>query len=162
MNIEFGCGDNPRNGYVGCDIRNLTNVKYVCNAWEITDFIEDNMVDRIYSRHFFEHLTFDQGRKTIDSWSKILKPNGECELILPDMDFHARQWLKFQDNKEQMEHAHASIWGWQRDSTSDWDIHKSGYNFNTLKKLLTEYGFHTITRLHELGAWHLHVTSISS
>lgn len=157
MNIEFGSGGNLRDGFVGCDIRKLDGVEFVCNAWDICDFVEPNSVDKVYSRHFFEHLTFYQGKQTLDAWRKILKIDGSCEIILPNMDFHVKQWLESLEDEVSFNHAHAGFWGWQRENGSIWDIHKSGYNFKTLNKLLIEHGFTNIEQLHKLGIHHLHV-----
>ena len=63
MNLEFGCGENPtKEGFKTCDIRNLPGVDYACPAWKITEHVAPNTVDEIWSRHFFEHLTFAQGK----------------------------------------------------------------------------------------------------
>ena len=60
MNLEFGCGDTPRKPkYFGVDVRDLPNVKYICNAWEIDQHVEENSIENIYSRHFMEHLTYN-------------------------------------------------------------------------------------------------------
>lgn len=157
MNIEFGCGPNVTEGYVGCDIQPYKNVDYVCNAWEITEFVGPKTVDKIYSRHFLEHLTFERGRQTIEAWSTILKSTGTCEIILPNMDVHAQQWLDGQHSPAVLAHASAGFWGWQRSGGAEWDLHKSGYNFNTLAKLLTTYNFHSIEEQHTLPNFHLHV-----
>ena len=145
MKIEFGGGENPkRPDWKQCDVRKLPNIDYVCDAWRINEFIERNKVDEIYSRHFFEHLTFEQGQYTLIAWRDILKPNGRLEIIVPDMDFHIKQWTTGSD----MDHAKAGFWGWQRGNFLDiWDIHKSGYNFKTLKELLEKYMFTDVERL---------------
>ena len=74
MKLEFGCGETPRKpDFLGVDVRSFPNIKYVCNAWEIDQHVEENTVDEIFSRHFFEHLTFQQADLTLASWYKILK-----------------------------------------------------------------------------------------
>lgn len=154
MNIEFGCGEVPtKTGYKTCDIRNLPGIDFVCPAWEIDNLIKANSVDNIFSRHFFEHLTFIQGRKTLKAWHKILKPDAICEMILPNIDFHIQQWISGKD----IEHAKAGLWGWQREGETElWDIHKSGYNFNTLQDILVEENFIKIECIKNKGK-HLHV-----
>ncbi|HHT49394.1 MAG TPA: methyltransferase domain-containing protein [Firmicutes bacterium] len=91
--LEFGCGEKLREGYIGVDIRPLPNVKYVCNAWEIVDYVQPESVDAIYSRHFLEHLTYAQLEMTLYSWRRILKPNGTLHIIVPDINYHMRQIL---------------------------------------------------------------------
>ena len=154
MNIEFGCGENPsKEGFKTCDIRSLPKIDYVCPAWDIDTLVEHNSIDSIFSRHFFEHLTFIQGRKTLRSWQNIMKPGATCEMLLPNIDFHIQQWLSGQD----IEHAQAGFWGWQREGDTEvWDIHKSGYNFNTLQNILVQEKFVNIERIKNKGI-HLHV-----
>jgi len=159
MNIEFGCGENPtRQGYKTCDIRNLPLIDFVCPAWDIDILVSHNTVDNIFSRHFFEHLTFMHGRKTLNAWSNIMKPGATCEMILPNIDFHIQQWI----SGKNIEHAQAGLWGWQRDSDTEvWDIHKSGYNFTTLEKVLVEEQFTNIECIKNKGK-HLHVKFLKS
>jgi predicted SAM-dependent methyltransferase len=153
--LEFGCGETPRKkDFFGVDVRPGPTVKYLCNAWEIDQHVSPNSVDAIFSRHFFEHLTFAQGRKTLEVWHKILKPGGEMEMILPDMDFHVKQWLN--PNRESvtnkngmtdLDWALSGFWGQQRDGLTEvWDVHKSGYDFDLLKKTLCSAGYTGIVR----------------
>lgn len=154
MKIEFGCGENPtKPGFKTCDIRDLPGVDFVCPAGEIHLHVEKNSVEEIWSRHFFEHLTFIQGEHLLKVWYDILKPDGKVEMMLPNMDYHIHQWITNSD----MNHAKAGFWGWQREGdTKLWDVHKSGYNFNTLSSVLSKYNFRNIEKLSSEGK-HLHV-----
>lgn len=154
MKIEFGCGaKSTKPGFKTCDIRNLPGVDFVCPAWKIESYVERNSVEEIYSRHFFEHLTFVQGSLLLDIWFGILKPGGKCEMLLPNMSFHIQQWV----NKKDMEHAKAGFWGWQRGSFEDtWDVHKSGYDKQTLTELLKYKEFVNIKSLEPDTSKHLH------
>lgn len=154
LKIEFGCGENPtKEGFKTCDIRDLPGVDYVCAAWDIDQYIDKNSVDEIYSRHFFEHLTFAQGENVLEVWYKILKPGGRMEMMLPNMDFHIHQWM----TKTNLQHAKEGFWGIQRGDFDDlWDVHKSGYNFATLSELLTSFKFTAIKSLKNKGK-HLHI-----
>ena len=147
--IEFGGGQEPRKpDYKQCDIRDLPGIDYVCSAWKINNIIEHGTVDKVFSRHFLEHLTFAQSKLMIQAWYDILKPNGVCEIIVPDMLFHIKQWLhpkrKRKINKTKIvtreEQALAGFFGHQRGELTDtWDIHKSGYDFNLISDLMGSY-----------------------
>lgn len=156
MKIEFGCGETPhKKDFMSCDIRDLPNVDFVCPAWEIDKKVKENSVEEIFSRHFFEHLTFDQGELVLEKWYKILKPNGIMEMILPNIDYHINQWIKNRNDKE-FNHAKAGVWGWQREGLTEiWDIHKSGYNFKSLEKTLLKKNFLDIKNLSK--DMHLHI-----
>jgi len=159
MKIEFGCGDKPmREGFKTCDIRDLPGVDFACPAWEIDEHVEDNSVDEIFSRHFFEHLNFIEGEIVLRKWHKILRKNGVCEMILPNMTFHVNQWIKLRNDPRQFRHAKVGFWGWQRGSTHDhWDAHKSGYDFESLSELLKNKGYRNIESLQPVTSCHLHV-----
>lgn len=148
MKIEFGCGETPsKKDFRTCDVRNLPGVDFVCPAWQIDKFVGEESVDEIFSRHFFEHLTFAQGRMVLRTWHKILKPGGKMHMILPNMTFHIEQWIRRKNNKE-LRWAEAGFWGWQREGDTEmWDVHKSGYDFETLHQVLTKQKFIKIRNL---------------
>jgi len=156
VNIEFGCGDKPRQGFLGCDIRPLPGVTYVCNAWEIADHVNRNSVSHIYSRHFFEHLTFEQADNTLRACHEIMQPGAILEIIVPDMAFHIGQWMNL-DRASRMnpnglsdeEWSIRGFWGHQRtdEHGSVWDTHKSGYDFPLLSKKLKQHGFRNVRRV---------------
>jgi predicted SAM-dependent methyltransferase len=158
MKIEFGCGETPtKRDFKTCDIRNVPGVDYVCPAWDIDALVEDNTVDEIFSRHFFEHLTFKQGEVILEKWYKILKPGGICEMMLPNMAVHIEQWINRRNNQE-IKHAMAGFWGWQRGAFDDtWDVHKSGYDKELLTALVSKKGFIDIESLAPPMDKHLHL-----
>ena len=161
MKIEFGCGKDVKEGFVGSDIRALDNVKYVCECWNIHKYVENNSVDEIFSRHMFEHLTFKQGRNALVSWKKVLKVGGSVRIIVPNLKYHIDEYLRFYTKRNTRKlvpsftHAIASIYGWQRENessdrfTSDenlWDVHKSGYDEISIKELSEECGYSNFKR----------------
>lgn len=155
MKIEFGAGETPTKiDFKTCDVRNLPTVDFVCPAWEIDNLVSQNSVDEIFSRHFFEHLTFRQGELVLKKWYKVLKPSGSMEIILPNMSFHVEQW----NNNKNLKHARAGLWGWQRGELDDtWDTHKSGYNLQQLSELLERFNFCNIHSQRPLTDPHLHI-----
>tara|TARA_B100000989_G_C19500874_1_gene454220 strand:+ start:656 stop:1270 length:615 start_codon:yes stop_codon:yes gene_type:complete len=165
--LEFGCGPRVKKDFKGVDIRYFKGVYFLCNSYDINNYVLRNSVEQIYSRHFLEHLTYKQGLKTLTSWLEILKQGGSLEVELPDLDYHLDQFRKdwdspaeFNNKFTNLEHALAGIYGWQREGeTKVWDVHKSGYNFETLKKILLELGFTKIERV-QSKKWNLHITAL--
>lgn len=143
--LEFGGGEHPRRPHFDqVDCRPLPGVRHCCQAWEISQHVSAATVDEIFSRHFFEHLTFRQGRDTLAAWHEILRPGARVEMWIPDMAFHVRQWSEGKDRSW----ARAGFWGWQRqDGNGDWDLHKSGYDFEDLQQLVIQQGFVRCRRL---------------
>lgn len=163
MNIEFGCGNNPtREGYLTCDIRNIEGVDFVCPAWKIDEHVKPNTVDAIWSRHFFEHLTFSQGKVVLDKWFSILKPGGTMSMMLPNLDYHLHQLNSWNaiDQKEK-DNCMAGFWGYQRGEFEDtWDVHKSGYNKDMLFTLLQEHGYVNLVSKRKPKHKHLEINCI--
>jgi predicted SAM-dependent methyltransferase len=148
IKVEVGSGESPTKGYIHCDIRDLPQVDYVCNAWDLP--FKENTLDEIHTRYLLEHLTRDEGGRAIKEWYSKLKNGGYVDIVVPDLNATAK--LLFQPGKSKQvihdvsnaEHAIASFYGWQ---THDKDHHKWGYNLATLSALLRNVGFVHIERL---------------
>ena len=159
IGLEFGCGETPaKPEYLGVDIRDFPNVKYICNAWEIAEHVGAESINDIYSKHFLEHLTFYDVDRTLKSWHSILKPGASLHIIVPDIMYHINQFLdpkrtrrmRIKKGKWTVEDmATFGFWGFQRQTElgETWDIHKSGYDFPLLERKLIEHGFARIERL---------------
>ncbi len=156
-NIYMGCGPDIKDGFIHVDIRDLKNVDIVCNAWELSKHLAD--VNHIYSRHMLEHLTNSEANRTLQDWFKSLKVGGSIEVIVPNMDFHAQQWLQAEWSEDTINerysdatYSFAGFWGWQEEcdplkedyNNSYWSVHKSGYNKKRMKFLLEKIGYENI------------------
>lgn len=164
--IEIGCGNNPRNGFVRCDIKALPHVDYICAADQLP--FEDNSVSEVYSRHLIEHLSLPQFLKTLAEWNRVLKTNGEVYIICPNLLWHLQQIINgthssFYKKNSGENHRYwgfGSLFGWQQD---EYDTHKFGYYFKLLRDILAEFGFNCIEDLTNTGKgfenkpWHLEV-----
>ncbi|WP_432633403.1 hypothetical protein [Brachyspira sp.] len=95
--IYMGCGDDYKEGYIGCDIRKTKTAKIICKAWELSKYCEN--VGEIYSRHIVEHLTYTEFNETLKYWHKALKSgynkllmyfylnrNGFCDIDINTVD----------------------------------------------------------------------------
>jgi len=54
---------------------------------------KDNTFDAIYCNHVFEHLTPEDGTKLANELYRILKPNGICRIVVPDLESMAREYI---------------------------------------------------------------------
>ncbi len=149
MKLEFGGGEKPRKEeYIQVDIRKIRENDIVCNAWEIEKQVKAKSVTSIYSRHFFEHLTHDQAKRTLTAWYNICKDGAEITMLVPNMNLHLWQWNNWDKlNEKEKEHCRVGFWGWQREGDeSAWDLHKSGYDFPKLKELVEQHKFKNIVK----------------
>lgn len=165
MKLNFGSGKTKKDGYKNCDIRQLKEVDFVCNAWDITQHIGEKEVDECFARHLLEHLTPDKAQQTLRAWKAILKIGGKIDIEVPDIAYHAMQLITAPNEQSPIgkdatnyEHAIAGFYGWQTDvkDGQDWDIHKWGYTEKTLINLLSELGFNNIKRI-KSDPWNLRI-----
>lgn len=98
MNLDIGCGKNPKEGFDGIDAIDFGQ-KYVLDvaAKDKKGFIawpfEDNSVDKVHCSHFVEHLKPDERIHFANELYRILKPcvrdtqgkpiEGFAEIIVP-------------------------------------------------------------------------------
>lgn len=168
LRLNVGCGDTRIPGFVGIDVRPSRGADYVLPAWDDSPF-QPGSVAEIYSRHMLEHLNPGDARRTLTTWRRLLAPGGLLRLIVPDLEFHARQLLGQQvswtrDPAENLAHALAGFYGWRdaRRGGDAEDAHRWGYTWPTLLALLAEIGFVEIRRATsgtDTEPWHLHVTA---
>ena len=84
LKLNIGCGRNHLEGWLNGDI----NSGYIyLNAVKKLPF-KDNSVTFIFSEHFIEHITVDEGIKFFKGCFRILKPGGVLRLSTPDLRFY--------------------------------------------------------------------------
>jgi predicted SAM-dependent methyltransferase len=107
-----------------------------------------------------EHLTFSEASMFLGVLKNILVHRGTVEIIVPNMTFHINQWIHLKNDKRYFDHAKAGFWGWQRKATTEnyWDVHKSGYDAETMKEFITKAGFTDFVSHNSASSAHLHVT----
>ncbi len=152
--IYMGCGEDRREGYVGCDMRALPSVDIVCRAWELSRHVSN--AGEIYSRHMLEHLTLAEVECTLLDWFEALDIGGKVHIVVPDMDFHVQQWIRatwtpetFREPKSDARYSFSGFNGWQREcdprkpnyNGTYWDVHKSAFNKQNMTFLLKMAGF---------------------
>jgi predicted SAM-dependent methyltransferase len=147
--LEFGSGfksfqpDADKPVPIKIDIKKETLPDIVCDLSKPLPF-KNNCVDEIISCHFIEHLTYEQGNAFFDEIKRILKTGGVLQLIFPDI-LEGIQAL-FNGN---LERTSQIIWGiddkFVRHNPMGkfYQMHKSGYSVEIIKKILEEKGFET-------------------
>lgn len=79
--IDLGCGPNKLNNSIGIDVLDIDNVDFVANLEEGLDFLPDNSVDEINTRHFLEHII--NFEKLMVEMCRVLKPKGKINITVP-------------------------------------------------------------------------------
>ncbi len=136
--LEIGCGDKKDHAdSIGLDIRMTDKVDLVADARKLP-FI-DGCFDLVYTSHTIEHLSHREVRTIITDWIRVLRIGGTLEIRCPDL--RARALLFFiRPSWDDVENIYGS-----QDYPEN--LHKSGYSYSLLRRLLREQGLTRIRRM---------------
>lgn len=151
--VDLGCGM-PHESYtsdegdvIRVDIREDVNPDYRCDLRRLP--FATGEFDVVFSSHTLEHFSRNEVPEVIKEWVRILKPEGELRLVLPNLEWAAKHVL----NKEIDTDVYNVLYGAQ---TYDLNFHKTGFTKQIVEQLLAgegfkkfvwdEYGYHIFVR----------------
>lgn len=156
LQLDFGCGEELKEGFIGIDIRKIDGVQHCCEAWKADQYFKAESVDEIYSRHLLQYLTYPQSYQTVKVWYSLLKPGAVCQVIVPDFQYYCKQYLSLDDSSntpgdaQKLQECLIGMWGKQRTTFEEGlDAHKSGYDFKLLCGIFLKNGFKTVFRIND-------------
>jgi hypothetical protein len=82
LKLDFGCGKNKREGFLGIDSREFDGVDQVVDLTKAWPW-KDDSVEEANASHFIEHLTGSQRIHFVNELYRVLIPNGKCQVIVP-------------------------------------------------------------------------------
>lgn len=83
FNLDIGCGQNKQADHIGIDIAPCEGVDYVMDVCKTPWPIDDGVVDRIFTSHFFEHLDGPERVDFMEECWRVLKVAGQVVIICP-------------------------------------------------------------------------------
>ncbi|MDJ0804347.1 MAG: methyltransferase domain-containing protein [Desulfobacterales bacterium] len=89
--IEVGAGDKAgQNGWLTIDMTTNCDI-----FWDLRKGIPfpDETVAKIYSSHFFEHLTYKEGQIFLDECLRVLIPGGHFSICVPNARIYIEAYL---------------------------------------------------------------------
>ena len=137
MMLDMGCGESPKKGDIGLDVRKTTSVDVVADA-RMLPFKHESF-DHVYSSHLIEHFSHREVRSVLVEWVRVLKRKGIIEIRCPDL--RARAFLLFLNPTWQNVR---NIYGGQGYVGN---YHKCGFSYRLLKSLLESCGIRGIKRI---------------
>jgi predicted SAM-dependent methyltransferase len=85
--LHIGCGRSYFDGWINIDNNSDNNIDKLDINFDLRMSlpIRDNSVDYIFNEHFLEHLTVEEGQRSLRDFLRILKPDGVMRIAMPDL-----------------------------------------------------------------------------
>ncbi|MBW4466104.1 MAG: methyltransferase domain-containing protein [Pegethrix bostrychoides GSE-TBD4-15B] len=151
LRLHIG-GQDPHPDWKILDIEARPEVDFVCDAADLSQFA-DGSVEAIYASHVLEHFHYLLGNElvnTLREWHRVLQPNGKLFISVPNLQTLC--WLYLNPNlvPEERHHLMQIIFGGQ---TNEFDVHKVGFDPDTLGLYLGEAGFQSYEVVSEFNTF---------
>lgn len=89
--------------------------------------------DGVLASHVLEHFSYWRTIEVLKSWGSLLKPGGELHILVPSLEWAARQILSEQPSPATISHLYAG-------QTTPWDVHLNGFTMRKLRQLFEHIG----------------------
>ena len=139
MKLNLGCG--KRN--FGKDWIHIDGSTYEhIYSHDIVNLpFKENSVDLIYASHVFEYFDREECKEVLKHWKICLKTNGILRLAVPNFAMYTKL---YNEGKITLEQCLGPLYGkWKMTETGTL-YHKTTYDFDSLKQVLEDSGFHNI------------------
>lgn len=147
--LHLGCSDTKIPGFVNIDIVETPATDWVCDI-RFLSHVEDNSVDLIYACNVLEHIGKTEFYSVLKRWCAVLKPEGILRLSVPNLEAVFKYYVETGD----MEGIYSSVYGGQK---TEYDCHRWGWDFKTLKKDLTKCGYRDVRYYDRDKTEHAHI-----
>jgi len=136
--LNLGCGKNKFKDCINIDISRKFKPDLRCDIKYLP--FEVDSVDGIYALDVLEHIPRNLVLQTLKSWYKILKVGGFLIIRLPNIRAISEKYLYEKIDAKEFSRL---IYGVQEENRFP-DFHKSGFDRETLTKILKSIGFREI------------------
>ena len=171
--LNLGCGEIYKDNFVNVDFFTNKQTDYGMDL-RFPFKIESNSVDGIFSEHTFEHLSHLEVDNALSECYRILKPEAKIRIIVPDLSILIERYSSNDDEwfqkwhdlvlKDPSRHYMKKYFTnmFAINFTASYYHHKSCWDFESLKKVLTSNGFVNIEKCnYNLGTPELLIDSDS-
>ena len=81
LKLDIGCGQNKKKGFLGVDKVHFDEVDFVLDITKEKLPLEDNVVDEVFSNHFFEHI--DSPKEALEELIRVSVHGAQFEIWTP-------------------------------------------------------------------------------
>lgn len=147
--LHLGCGKKIIPGWINIDaIPQSPDV--IKEDIRVLSSIEDMTCSEIYACHALEHFGTREVNSVLSTWFRKLLPGGTIRLAVPDL---GAIFEKYQQGAP-LSHLLGYIYGGQ---LNEYDYHKWGYDFKSIKDKLESVGFVGVKRYDWGDTEHSHI-----
>lgn len=93
--------------------------------------------DGVFASHVLEHFSYWHSVTVLKVWRKLLVPGGMVHILVPSLEWAARQILSENPSPAVYPHLFAG-------QMNQWDLHYTGYTMRKLRYDLHAAGFHVV------------------
>lgn len=146
LKLNIGGGDPNSDRYIEREGYTLVDRHVGKEAYPL-DY-PDGCADEILASHVLEHFPYEQVQDVVNEWARVLKPGGLLKIAVPDL-----AWILKHYGKKHPFNLQGFMYGGHTDEN---DHHKSAFDADTLKQILSTAG------LQRLGRWNSDVEDCAS
>ena len=141
IKLDIGSGGKAFNpDFIGVDAFVEADVQAL--MWDLP--YKDGEVDVIFTSNALEHVSKFDVIPTLREWKRVLKIGGQMEIVVPDLEWICRWWLKHQQTDWSMD----IIFGNQR---HEGEYHKTGFTIDIMHQYLEVCGGLELINIVTLG-----------
>lgn len=139
--LHIGCGEVRLDGWINADMGPRSQL--IIDIRRTLPF-PANYLERIYSEHVLEHVTYETAIRFLREARRVLAPGGILRIAMPDLDDliegYCDNWRRF-DWVRWPEHAFIKTRAQMINMAFRWWGHRHLYNREELERALIEAGF---------------------
>jgi len=180
MKLNLGCGEDIKQGYLNVDFRKTHPLVFECDLSKFPWPWKTNSVETVMMLDFLEHFKMSMTDVLMSEVTRILAPNGEVIIQVPDMDILSSAVLCLpavpcnvcgshfgseddcaggclQTRSGLAKAAFGRMYGGQ---DYNGNYHMTGFNHLTIVELLKKHGFRGfsfVEKEHQFKNWNLKV-----
>ncbi len=89
--------------------------------------------DHLLASHVLEHVPWFAATPTVEHWSECLKPGGALHIVVPSLEWAARQILSEKPSPAALPHLYAG-------QDTPWNVHLGGFTMRLLRAIFEKAG----------------------
>lgn len=138
--VHLGCWHRDFKGFINVDICDMPHIHYKSEINNLS-FFDSNSIDYIYCSHALEYYNYEESKKALTEWNRVMKKGAILRVAVPDFD----ALLKVYNMTGEISSIIGPLYGKMNINSAE-IYHRQVFNFKLLKNILEESGFIKVKR----------------